>query len=164
MFPCPGQFVPLTKSPSDSVQRRLLSIKMAVFMDGVCKNELLSTKRAVFMDKMWKWRYFGLKDSITWCKCGAKSKRKIANPWKSKTCDLKGTRSRSLVIVVYWGPDWPNCMKMRDFELVDTQCLQLIEMLIVMCNLQKMLAVVVWRGDQKWPTLNLCVKTRDTAC
>jgi len=38
--------------PSDRVQRRLLSIKMAVFMDGVCKNELLSTKRAVFMDKM----------------------------------------------------------------------------------------------------------------
>ena len=38
--------------PCDSVQRRLLSIKMAVFMDGVYKNELLSTKRAVFMDKM----------------------------------------------------------------------------------------------------------------
>ena len=36
----------------DSVQRRLLSIKTAVFMDGVCKNELLSTKRAVFMDRM----------------------------------------------------------------------------------------------------------------
>ena len=51
-FPCRVQFVPLTKSPSDSVQRRLLSIKMAVFMDGVCKNELLSTKMAVFMDRM----------------------------------------------------------------------------------------------------------------
>ena len=25
------------------------------------------------------------------------------------------TRSRSLVIVVYWGPNWPNCVKMRDF-------------------------------------------------
>ena len=52
MIPCPGQFVSLTKFPATSVQRRLLSIKMAVFMDGVCKNELLSTKRAVFMDKM----------------------------------------------------------------------------------------------------------------
>ena len=38
--------------PSDSVQRRLLSIKMAVFMDRVCKNRLLSTKRAVFVDGM----------------------------------------------------------------------------------------------------------------
>ena len=49
-------------------------------MDGVCKNELLSTKRAVFMDRMGKCRDFGLNDSILWCKCGAKSKRKIANP------------------------------------------------------------------------------------
>ena len=38
--------------PCDRVQRRLLSIKMAVFMDRVCKNQLLSTKKAVFMDKM----------------------------------------------------------------------------------------------------------------
>ena len=38
--------------PCDSLQRCLLSIKMAVFMDGVCKNHILSTKRAVFMDKM----------------------------------------------------------------------------------------------------------------
>ncbi len=52
MIPCRGQFVPLTKSPSDSVQRRLLSIKMAFFMDRVSKNQLLSTKRAVFVDKM----------------------------------------------------------------------------------------------------------------
>ena len=89
--------------PCDSVQRRLLSIKMAlfmdrvcknellstkraVFMDGVCKNELLSTKRAVFMDKMWKCREFGLKDSIMWCNRGAKSKKKNASVWKSSTC------------------------------------------------------------------------------
>ena len=38
---------------------------------------------------------------------------------------------------------------MRDFELIDTQYLQLIELLIVMCNLQKMLAVVMRYGDQK---------------
>ena len=37
---------------NSKVQRRLLSIKMAVFMDGVCKNQLLSTKRVVFMDRM----------------------------------------------------------------------------------------------------------------
>ena len=35
-----------------TVYRRMLSIKMAVFMDGVCKSQLLSTKRAAFMDKM----------------------------------------------------------------------------------------------------------------
>ena len=71
-----------------------LSIKMAVFMDGVCKNRLLSTKSVVSVDGMWKCRDFGLKGSITWCKCGAKPKRKIANPWKLKICDLKCTRSR----------------------------------------------------------------------
>ena len=90
----PGTICTPHQIPCDSVQRRLLSIKMAVFMDRVCKIQLLSTKRAVFMDKMWEWRNFGLKDSITWCKGGAKSKRKIANPWKLKICDLTGTRSR----------------------------------------------------------------------
>ena len=48
----PGTICTPHQIPCDSVQRRLLSIKMAVFMEGVCKNELLSTKRAVFMDKM----------------------------------------------------------------------------------------------------------------
>ena len=63
-------------------------------MDGTIKSWGLSTKMAVFMDKMWKCRNFGLNNSILWCKCGAKTKRKIANPWKSKTCDSKCTRSR----------------------------------------------------------------------
>ena len=35
----------------NQLQRCLLSIKMAVFMDGVCKNQLLSMKRAVFVDR-----------------------------------------------------------------------------------------------------------------
>ena len=48
----PGTICTPHQIPCDSVQRRLLSIKMAVFMDGVCKNQLLSTKRVVFMDKM----------------------------------------------------------------------------------------------------------------
>ena len=52
----------------NKLQRRLLSIKMAVFMDKVCKNHMLSTKRVVFVDGMWKCRDFGLKGSITWCK------------------------------------------------------------------------------------------------
>ena len=52
MIPCRVQFVPLTKSPATQCKDVVLSIKMAVFMDGVCKNQLLSTKRAVFMDKM----------------------------------------------------------------------------------------------------------------
>ena len=52
MIPCRVQFVPLTKSPATQCERRLLSIKMALFMDRVCKNHMLSTKMAVFMDKM----------------------------------------------------------------------------------------------------------------
>ena len=48
----PGTVCPPHQIPFDSVQRRLLSIKMAVFMDGVCKNRLLSTKRVVFVDGM----------------------------------------------------------------------------------------------------------------
>ena len=47
-----GTICPPHQIPCDSMQRRLLSIKMAVFMDGVCKIQLLSTKMAVFMDKM----------------------------------------------------------------------------------------------------------------
>lgn len=35
----------------NQLSRRLLSRKMAVFMDRVCKNHMLSMKRAVFMDK-----------------------------------------------------------------------------------------------------------------
>ena len=38
---------------------------------------------------------------------------------------------------------------MRDFELIDTQYLQLIDLLAFMNNLQKMLAVVMRYGDQK---------------
>ena len=38
---------------------------------------------------------------------------------------------------------------MRDFELVDTQYLQLIDLLAFMNNLQKMLSVVMQYGDQK---------------
>jgi len=49
-----GQFVPPHQVPCDSVQRRLLFIKMGVFMDRVFKNQLLSTEKAVFMDKAMK--------------------------------------------------------------------------------------------------------------
>ena len=38
---------------------------------------------------------------------------------------------------------------MRDFELIDTQYLQLIDLLAFMKNLQKMLSVVMRCGDQK---------------
>ena len=38
---------------------------------------------------------------------------------------------------------------MRNFELVDTQHLQLIDLLAFMNDLQKMLAVVMRYGDQK---------------
>lgn len=38
---------------------------------------------------------------------------------------------------------------MRDFELIDTQYLQLIDLLAFMKNLQKMLSVVMRYGDQK---------------
>ena len=90
-----------------------------------------------------------------WGKCG---ERKQKNPRRTHSTRVLCTRSRSPVIVVYWGLNWPNCMKMRDFELVDTQYLQLIDLLAFMKNLQKMLVVVVWSGDQKWPTLNLCAQ------
>ena len=75
----------------NQLQRRLLSIKMAFFMDGVCKNQLLSTKRAVFMDKMWKCRNFGPNDSITWCKCGARKKK---NPLRIASKRVSSTQSR----------------------------------------------------------------------
>ena len=38
---------------------------------------------------------------------------------------------------------------MWDIELVDTQYLQLIDLLVFMNNLRKMLAVVMRYGDQK---------------
>ena len=50
--------------PCDSVQRRLLSIKMGVFMDRVCKNQLLSTEKAVFMDKAIKSRGLSTKTGV----------------------------------------------------------------------------------------------------
>ena len=45
-----------------------------------------------------------------WCK---KEKEKC-KCLKTSTCILSGTRSRSPVIVVYWGLNWPNCVKTRD--------------------------------------------------
>ena len=53
--------------------------------------------------------------SIRWCNHGAKRKKKNASVWKLSTYILFGTRSRSPVIVVYWGLNWPNCVKMRHF-------------------------------------------------
>ena len=38
---------------------------------------------------------------------------------------------------------------MRDFELIDAQYLQLIDLLVFMKNLQKMLSVVMRYGGQK---------------
>ena len=81
------------QSPATSVQRRLLSIKMAVFMDRVCKIQQLSTKRAVFVDGMWKCRDFGINDPIRWCNRDAKGKCKC---WKSNTCILLGARYREI--------------------------------------------------------------------
>ena len=48
----PGKVCPPHQIPCNSLQRCLLSIKMPVFMDRVCKNRLLSTKRVVFVDGM----------------------------------------------------------------------------------------------------------------
>ena len=64
MIPCRVQFVPPHQVPCDSVQRRLLSIKMGVFMDRVCKNQLLSTEKAVFMDKAIKSRGLSTKTGV----------------------------------------------------------------------------------------------------
>ena len=47
-------------------------------------------------------RNFGSNDSITWCKCGAKMKKKIANPWKSKICDLRGTQKTICFRTALW--------------------------------------------------------------
>ena len=43
-----------------------------------------------------------------------KGKRKM-QVFENQALAFCRTRSRSPVIVVYWGPNWPNCVKMRDF-------------------------------------------------